>query len=281
MPTIHPTALVSPHAAIGRDVSIGPYVIVEHGVEIGDRCRLAGHAIVKEGTTLGPDNDVHEAAILGGLAQYLTPDGPPGRIAIGSGNTFREHSTAHRSLKEDGTTVIGDNNFLMGNVHVAHDCRIGNHTIMANNVMLAGHVTVQDHAFLSGSCGVHQFCRIGAYAMVGGQAVVVQDVAPYVTVDGLSSRVVGLNTIGLRRNGFTRDQIMQLKAAYRVIYRSGLTWREVLERLAAEFTEGPAVALHEFLSTTQRGFVQERRASAASTLKIHRDDEPTEVRKAG
>jgi UDP-N-acetylglucosamine acyltransferase len=155
---------------------------------------------------------------------------------------------------------------------------LGNHTIITNNVLLAGHVTVEDRAYLSGGVAVHQYLRIGRYAIVGGLGHVKADVPPYVTVDGDSNKVVGLNVIGLRRGGFTPDEIQQLKAAYRVIYRSGLKWNDVLARLKAEFTQGPAGYYHEFLSLCQRGVVQERRVPRATTVPLSSDAEEEAAR---
>ena len=151
----------------------------------------------------------------------------------------------------------------MVSAHVAHDCILGNHVIMTNNSMLAGHVRVDDRAYISGAAGVHQFCRVGTLAMVGGQAHLVKDVPPYVTIDGMSSLVVGLNKIGLRRAGYDQATIRDLMAAYRIIYRSGLIWDEIIEQLRVRFPTGPAALFHEFLSTTARGIVAERRARPA------------------
>jgi UDP-N-acetylglucosamine acyltransferase len=171
-------------------------------------------------------------------------------------------------LTPDHTTVIGDNCLLMVNIHVAHDCHLGNNVIMTNNAMVAGHVVVGDRAYISGAAAVHQFCRVGAYAMVGGQAHMTQDVPPYVTVDGLSSLIVGLNKIGLRRSGYDQEAIQELMAAYRVIYRSGLRWTEVLEHLRQQFPVGPASLFYEFLSTSARGITSERRAPPGATIKL-------------
>ena len=168
--------------------------------------------------------------------------------------------------------VVGDSNFVMVNVHVAHDCVVGNNVIIANNAMLAGHVAVGNRAYVSGAVGVHQFCRIGSHAMVGGQAHITRDVPPYVTIDGLSSQVVGLNRIGLRRAGFTDDDLLQLKAAYRIIYRSGRSWADVLKLLQQQFPTGPAAAFHDFLREGDRGFVQERRGPPKSTLRVFDED---------
>ncbi len=275
---IHPLALVSPKTKIGEDIDIGPFCVVEPGVEIGDGCRLASHVVVKQGTRLGSANQIAEGVVLGGMPQHINMPDAPGGVIIGSGNTIRENVTVHRALEAEETTIIGDNNLLMANVHVAHDCRVGNQTIFANNGMLAGHVTVGDRAYLSGAVAIHQFCRIGTLAMVGGQSHLTKDVPPYVTVDGLSSLVVGLNQVGLRRAGFSVGDVRRLKAAYRVIYRSNLTWNEILVRLRDEFTDGPPSQFHQFLSTTTRGIVAERRLPPGATVKLRaepdRDTKP-------
>jgi len=266
--SIHPSAIVSPSAQIAPDVEIGPFCIVEQGVEIGPGCTLESRAVVKEGTTLGTDNLIAEGAVVGGLPQHVHVPEQPGRVIVGCGNTIRENATIHRALLPDHATVIGDNCLLMVNTHVAHDCHLGNSVIVTNNALLAGHVVVGDRAYISGAVAVHQFCRIGTLAMVGGQAHIVQDVPPYVTIDGLSSLVVGLNKIGLRRSGFKQAGIQELMAAYRVVYRSGLRWTEVIEQLRTRFPTGPASLFYEFLSTTARGITSERRAPPGATIKL-------------
>ncbi len=268
VPRIHPTAVVDPQARLASDVVIGPFCHVEADVTIAAGTRLGARVSIKEGTRLGERNEVCDGAVLGGRPQHLQANGPLGPLSIGQGNTIRENVTIHRGLTEDSVTKLGDGNLVMVNAHIAHDCQIGNQTIIANNVMLAGHVTVEDFAYLSGAVGIHQFCRVGRYAMVGGQAHVTQDVPPFVTVDGNTSRIVGLNLIGLKRRGFDRDAILQLKAAYRVIYRQGLTWNEVLSTLKQEFPTGPASCLYEFLAVGQRGFISERRTPAAATVPV-------------
>jgi UDP-N-acetylglucosamine acyltransferase len=266
--SIHPSAIVSPSAQIGSDVQIGPFCILEPGVVVGAGCILESRVSLKEGTTLGANNHVFEGAVLGGLPQHIHVPAQPGRVVIGEGNTIRENVTIHRALVPDHATVIGDNCLLMVNAHIAHDCHLGNNVIVTNNAMLAGHVHVDDRAYVSGAAGIHQFCRIGTLAMVGGQAHLVQDVPPYVTVDGLSSLVVGLNKIGLRRAGYNQSVIQELMAAYRLIYRSGLRWAEVLEQLRTHFPTGPAAVFYEFLSTTARGIVSERRAPPGATIRL-------------
>jgi UDP-N-acetylglucosamine acyltransferase len=265
---IHPSAIVSPLAQIGSDVQIGPFCLVEEDVVVGPGCILESRVALKQGTVLGANNHVFEGAVLGGLPQHIHVPDHPGRIILGSNNTVRENVTIHRALLTDHATLIGDNCLLMVNSHVAHDCHLGNNVIITNNAMLAGHVRVDDRAYISGAAGVHQFCRVGTLAMVGGQAHLVQDVPPYVTVDGLSSLVVGLNKIGLRRAGYDAGTIHQLMTAYRLIYRSSLRWPDILEQLRTSFPTGPAAEFYEFLSTTARGIVSERRAPPGATIKL-------------
>ena len=284
MSDLHPLAVVSPRAELAPDVSIGPFCVVEAGVQIGAGTRLESHVVVRAGTRIGRNNRIHDCAILGGLPQHMRAEGPFGELLIGDGNTIRENVTVHRGLAEGKNTVVGNGNMIMVNAHIAHDCIVGNHCIMANNVMLSGHIHVDDRAYISGAVGIHQFCRVGSYAMVGGQAHITQDIPPYVTIDGLSSRVVGLNTVGLKRGGFSREDIEQIKDAYQVIYRSGLTWKEVLGELRRRFKEGPAAVYADFLSIGNRGFVQERRAPRGATVKFrlhHEDEEAAKAREAG
>ncbi len=250
--SIHPLSLVSPQARLGRDVVIGPYAIVEADAEIGDRCELASGAVVKSGVTLGPDNRVMEGAVIGGPPQHVQMPPKIGRVVIGRGNVFRENCTIHRALHEGATTTIGDNNLLMVGTHIAHDCQVGNNVIFANNVLLAGHVAIEDRAFVSGAVGIHQFCRIGRLAMLGGHARVVQDVPPFVTVDGTTGCIVGLNLVGLRRNGYAAADIAELKAAYRLIYRSGLKFKDMLRQLEVRFSSGPAAVYFPFLTSGTR-----------------------------
>ncbi len=289
MSHIHPQAVVSPLAELGQNVLVGAFCVIEPHVQIGDDCRIGHHAVLKEGTTLGANNYVGECAVLGGFPQHVKMPERPGRLVVGSHNTIREYVTMHRALAEDQVTRVGDHNLLMIGAHVGHDCLVGSNAILTNNVLLGGHVQVEDRAFVSGGVAVHQFCRIGRLAMVGGLARIVQDVPPYVMVDGSTGMIVGLNSVGLRRNGYTSEQVAQLKKAYRMIYRQGLTFNEVLARLAAEFPAGPAAEFHRFLSGGKRGFIQERRTPPGATVRIHREpaddmadeDQEEATRKAG
>lgn len=272
--SIHPLALVSPEARLGTGVTVGAFATVEAGVELGDFCRVATGAVIKSGVTAGCHNEFAEHSVIGGAPQHAARPEEIGGVVIGDHNVFREYVTVHRALKPGTMTVVGSHNYVMSGVHFGHDVRVGSHCICANNALLGGHVTVEDRAFVSGAVAVHQFCRIGRLAMVGGHARVVQDIPPYMLIDGQSGSVVGLNVVGLRRSGHSADDIAGLKAAYRVIYRSGLSWREVLAALAQDFTTGPAVHLREFLSGGSRGFAQERRAPPAATLRLRVPDEP-------
>lgn len=277
---IHPTAVVEPGAVLAADVRIGPFCVIESGVNIESGCVLASHVVIKRGTQLGKNNQVSEGAVLGGKPQHLRAGEQVGRLRVGDGNTIRENVTIHCGLSGEDVTVVGDHNLLMVNAHIAHDCQIGSHVILANNVMIAGHVTVEDRAYISGAAGVHQFCRVGQLAMVGGQAHLSQDVPPFMLVDGISSKIVGLNRVGLKRGGYSDDDIQQLKSAYRLIYRSGATWPRLLAQLEADFPSGPAAAYAEFFRDVTRGIVQERRGPARSTLRIFAADGEAESQAA-
>jgi UDP-N-acetylglucosamine acyltransferase len=267
---IHPLAIVSPDAKLGPGTTVGPFCVIEPDVVLGENCTLASRAVVKSGTTLGDHNTLYEGAVIGGFGQHVRMPEKMGRLVIGSQNTFRENVTVHRDLHEGRQTTIGDCNLLMVGAHVAHDCTVDSNVILANNALLGGFVTVAERAFVSGAVAIHQFCRIGRMAMIGGCARVVQDIPPYVTVDGRSGLIVGLNLVGIRRNGYAQQEVADLKAAYRTIYRSGLDWKGVLAALEGEFHTGPAADFLPFLSQGTRGFVQERRIPPTATLKLRR-----------
>ncbi|HEY9282403.1 MAG TPA: acyl-ACP--UDP-N-acetylglucosamine O-acyltransferase, partial [Pyrinomonadaceae bacterium] len=218
---IHPAAAVDARARLGEGVRVGPYAVVEGGATVGAGCEIGAHAVVKRFTTLGARNRVFEHAILGGEPQDVSFRGQETGLVIGDDNLIREHVTIHRATRGDEPTRIGDRNFLMVGVHVAHDCRVGDDNIFANGAALAGHIRVEDHAFLSNDVGCHQFVRIGRYAMIGGKSKIVQDVLPYFTTDGNPPRARGLNTVGLRRAGFSPESRRALRTAYRVLLREG------------------------------------------------------------
>ena len=266
---IHPTAIVSPDASLADDVEVGPFCIIEEGTRLEAGCRLVSHAIIRTGTTVGPQTTICEGAVLGGLPQHTSSPTEMGGVVIGSGNTIREHATVHRAMHAGNNTTIGNDCLLMVGAHVAHDCEVGNNVILTNGSMLGGHVEVGDRACLGGNSAVHQFCRVGRLAMVGGCTKVVQDVPPFVLTDGATALIVGLNKVGLRRADFSREEILQLKAAYRTIYREGLLFQETIAALEARFPSGVAAEFAEFFHGGKRGFVQERRSPPRVALRVH------------
>ena len=250
---VHPTAVVAPGARLGAGVSVGPYAVVEDGAVVGDRTEIRAHAVVKRFTTLGEANQVHEGAVLGGEPQDLGFGGGETRLVIGDGNRIREHVTIHRASKEGGVTTVGSECFLMANVHVAHDCRIGDKAILANNTALAGHVEIGERAFISGGVLVHQFARIGRLAMIGGHSSVRLDCLPFVTSDGDPARARSLNLVGLRRAGLSASQVRALKEAYRLLLRRGLLVEDALQKMTA--LQDPLVEeMVAFVRTSKRGF---------------------------
>lgn len=257
MSEIHPTALVSPHARLGDNVTVGPYAVIEPETVIGAGCTIGAHAVIKQFTHLGTNNYVAEHAVLGGLPQDVKFCGEKTYLEIGDSNQIREFCTLHRACGEGATTRVGSRNFLMVGIHIAHNCSVGDDNIFANGVALAGHIEVEDHAFLSSNVGCHQFIRIGRYAMVGGKSKIVQDILPFFTTDGNPARVSGLNTVGLRRAGFTNTQRAQLKNAYRLLLRSGLSLSEALTQLETIAANDANVAhLVAFIRRSQRGIAR-------------------------
>jgi UDP-N-acetylglucosamine acyltransferase len=256
--SIHPTAVISPHAHISRNVSIGPYVVIEDEVIIGAGCEIGAHAVIKRFTSLGRRNRVFEHAVLGGEPQDVKFRGEMSSLLIGDDNQIREHATLHRASGEGEVTRIGSRNFLMIGVHIAHNCVIGDDNIFANEVALAGYITVEDHVFLSNNVGSHQFVQMGRYAMVGGKSKIVQDVLPFFTTDGNPPRVRGLNSVGLRRAGFSVEERRALKEAYRILFRSNLALEDALSEMAQLGDENVA-HLIKFIRNSKRGFTSARK----------------------
>jgi len=252
MPDIHPTAIISSEASIGKDVSIAPYAIIEGNVSIGDGCKIGSHSVIKEFTRIGNNNIIHEHVVLGGTPQDFKFSQCESFLEIGEGNVFREAVTAHRSNSAGNKTVIGNNNYLMASAHVAHDCILGDNIIMANGVLLGGHVIIEDRAFLSGVVTVHQFCRIGTMAMLGASARINQDCLPYMIIDGAPGRVRGLNLIGLKRAGFSSEDIGSLKKAIKTLFGTG-TLAEKLSELKKSSSDR-VQHLIGFIESSERGF---------------------------
>jgi UDP-N-acetylglucosamine acyltransferase len=238
MARIHPSALVDPGAELDDDVEVGPFAVVGAGVRLGVGTRIHAHATLEGPTTLGRGNVVFPHATIGGPPQDKKYRGEPTTLEIGDGNTFRECVTVNRGTVQDtGVTKIGDDNWVMAYVHIAHDCRVGSHTILANTTNLAGHVELGDYVILGGCTQVHQFCKVGAHAMTGTGTILLHDVPPYVLATGNPSAPHGLNTEGLKRRGFEPDTVAMLRRAYRTLYRSELTLAQARERLEAELAE--------------------------------------------
>lgn len=262
MTRIHPTAIVDPRAELAETVEVGPYAVIGPNVRIGDGTTIGPHAVVEGWTTIGRDNRIFQFASVGAAPQDKKYRGEPTRLEIGDGNTFREFVTLNCGTVQDtGVTRIGSDNWVMAYVHVAHDCVVGDHTILANSTNLAGHVEIGDWVILGGYTGVHQFCKIGAHAMTGVGTVVLHDIPPFVMASGNAAAAHGMNTEGLRRRGFPPESINALRRAYRTLYRSGLTLDEARARLAREAELGGEAAssirlLSDFLHRVTRGIVR-------------------------
>jgi len=218
MPTIHSTALISPDASLHDSVEVGPFAIIDDGVTLGEGCKIDAHARVCRGVTMGANNSVGHAAVIGGDPQDLSFDPTTSSgVIIGDDNTFREYVTIHRSTQPGENTIVGNENFMMGTSHLAHDVTIGNKNVFANNAMVAGHVHMGSHIFMGGGAGYHQFIHVGDYSIIQGNGGATRDVPPYCIVHGIN-QLSGLNAIGLKRAGFTPVQRKEIKAAYRALF---------------------------------------------------------------
>ena len=218
---IHPSAVVHPKAAIGEGAEIGPFCVVGENVKIGARSRLLAHTVVNGYTTIGEDSEIHPFCSIGAPSQDRKYHGERSYTHIGNRTVLREYVSVHRATGAEEVTAIGDDTLLLAYVHIAHNCRIGNHVVMSSTAQLAGHVAVDDYATIGGQTGVHQFVRIGTHAMVGGITKLTRDVPPYILVEGIPAQPYGLNTVGLRRAEFTPEIVSELKDLYRILYRSG------------------------------------------------------------
>ena len=249
---IHPTAIVSPRAKIGDRVRIGPYAIIDADVELGADCVVGPHVYLTGVTRIGPGNVFHAGCVIGDAPQDLKYKDEPTRVIIGERNVFREHVTVHRSTKTEAETRIGSDNFFMANAHIAHNCQVGNHVILANGALLGGHAEVQDRAFISGNCCVHQFIRIGTLSMMQGGSAMSQDLPPF-AMGRRVNEMTGLNVVGLRRAGVSAEDRKELKKLYRFLFRGGKNLREALAEAATVFSGAPAQALMKFVRTAKHG----------------------------
>lgn len=253
---IHPTAIVHPKAELGQDVLVGPYCVVGEHVKIGSGTRLVSHVYIEGWTEIGERCELYPYASIGTPPQHLQYRGEPTRVVIGHDTILREYVTVNRGTAfGGGSTTIGHHSFLMAYGHVAHDCHLGNHLIMANAASLAGHISIGDHAIIGGLVGIHQYVRIGAYVIVGGCSALGRDVPPFMrAAGGYRARLYGLNSIGLKRHGFSNERIGVLKRAYEVLFRSGHRMAEAIKLARDEFKESADVMeLLAFMEASKRG----------------------------
>ena len=255
---VHPTAVIDPRARIASGVEIGPYSIIGPDVEIGPGCRIGPHAVVTGHTRIGANNRIYQFVSLGEAPQDKKYGGEPTRLEIGDNNLIREFCTFNRGTVQDaGVTRVGNDNWIMAYVHLAHDCQIGNHTVFANNAQLAGHVHIGDYAILGGFTGVHQHCRIGAHSITAAGTVVLQDIPPYVMASGNFARPRGINVEGVTRRGFPPDAVTRLKRAYKTLYRSRLTLEQARKQLEQQVAACPELRpLLDFLAVPGRGIIR-------------------------
>ena len=255
---IHATAIVSDSAMLADDIEIGPYSVIGDDVEIGSGCKIDSHVVINGPTRIGADNHIYQFASIGDDPQDKKYAGEATRLTIGDRNTIREFCTISRGTSQDkGETRIGDDNWIMAYVHIAHDCVVGNRTIMANNTTLAGHVHIGDWVICGGFSGVHQFCRIGAHAFLGMYAGINADVPAYTLVSGQPAKPKGINSEGLKRRDFSAAQIRNIKDAYRLVYRKGLKLSEAMLQVESKLESQPELGLFlESLRSSERGIVR-------------------------
>ncbi len=255
---IHPTALIDPKAELADDVEVGAYSIIDAKVRIDSGTRIRSHSVITGRTTIGKNNDIFQFTSIGEQPQDKKYAGEDTELIIGDNNTIRELCTFSRgSLQGGGVTRIGSNNWIMACVHIAHDCILGDDIIMANNASLAGHVTVGDHAILSGYSLIHQFCTVGEHSFTSFASHVNQSIPPYVTVSGEKARVKGINSEGLKRRGFSPEQINQVKRAYKALYRESLSLEDATARIREMAKDSPEIdLLVNFLNSAERGIIR-------------------------
>ncbi len=256
MPTqIHPSALVSPKAQLGDNTYLGPFCIVGDGVVIGSNCQLFSHVVIDGKVEIGCNNQIYPFTSIGLPPQDLKYKGEDTGVRIGNNNILRENMTIHRgSVSGDGWTEIGDNNFLMAYVHIAHDCKVGSHIVMANNATLGGHVIVEDYVVIGGLTPIHQFCRIGGYAMVGGGSSVGLDIPPYVIAAGYRGQLYGLNLVGLKRRGFSKETIELLKKAYKLLFQEHHLLKDAIHKARTELPRSEEIErMLTFIENSKRG----------------------------
>lgn len=255
---IHPSAIVAASVAIGDDVEIGPYCVIGENVEIGSGTRIDSHVVINGPTVIGSDNHIYQFASIGDDPQDKKYANEPTKLRIGDRNTIREFCTVSRgTVQGDSETVIDDDNLLMAYVHIAHDCRVGSNTVLANNATLAGHVYIGDWVIMAGFAGVHQFCKVGAHAFLGMYSGIRRDVPAYTMVSGNPGSPRGINSEGLKRRGFDAEQIKNIKDAYRLVYRKGMKLADAIEEIEARACEQVELGLLlDSLRSSERGLLR-------------------------
>lgn len=254
MPKIHSTAIVSPKAQLAKDVSVGPYSVIGENVSVGSGTNIGTHCFIDGNTAIGASCEIFTGAVIGSQPQDLKYKGAKSFLEIGDRNIIREYCTFNPGTEEGTKTVVGSGNLIMAYSHIAHDCRVGNECVIANNGTLAGHVTVEDKAVIGGMVAIHQFVRVGMLSIIGGCSKVVQDIPPYSTCDGHPARVYGLNLVGLRRHSVNRDAIRSLDRAFRILFNSGLTAKNALLKLKEDAGSCEEVLrLVHFVESSERG----------------------------
>jgi len=250
---IHSTAVIDPKANVHKAVKVGPYTVIDGGVDVGPDCIIGPHVHLTGQTTIGRGNQIHAGAVIGDAPQDLKYDETPTKLRIGDENIFREHVTIHRSNTPDEDTIIGTGNFFMAHSHVGHNSVVGDHNTFANGALIAGHVEIADRVFVAGNCLMHQFVRIGTLALMQGGAAISKDLAPYtIAAHGLNG-ICGLNTVGLRRAGYTSEQRQALKGLYRRLFLDGKNITEVVEAALMDSPDKQARTLLEFIAASKRG----------------------------
>lgn len=251
MDTIHPNAVIE------KDVIVAPNCVIEEKVKIGSGTSIGEGAIIKNGAEIGKDNEIHPYTIIGNTPQDKSYKGEGGKVVIGNNNIIREFTTIHLSVGKDTKTLIGDYNYIMAYAHIAHNCIVGNNVLLVNGATLGGHVEVEDYAYISAFVPVHQWVKIGAYSLIGGGFRLTKDLIPYALAADSPIRVVSPNFIGLRRNGFSNEQIENIKNAYRILFRSNLNTRQAIEKLIEEFDGNKDIErIINFINKSKRGIVK-------------------------
>ncbi|MEO8399636.1 MAG: acyl-ACP--UDP-N-acetylglucosamine O-acyltransferase [Ignavibacteriaceae bacterium] len=257
MTNIHSTAIVSPKAKLGSNIEIGPYSIIEDDVEIGNDCKIGPHACIYNGARISDRVKIFQAASISNLPQDLKFNNEKSFLFIDSDTTIREYATLHKGTSDGGSTKVGKNCLIMTYAHVAHDCQVGDSSILSNGVQVAGHCVIQENVVIGGLTGVHQFSKVGKYSMIGACNKIAADIPPYVLASGYPIRFEGLNIIGLRRKGFSNDDILLIKDIYKILYTSGLTFTKAKEKISEDFKENIyAKEILDFIKKSERGIIR-------------------------